>query len=67
MELTYDSVLEAVQDWLDGHMASNVKVKITKWTQISNANYGTPSGINVEFTQVDPASETGATSDAASG
>lgn len=57
LELTYESVLEAIQEWLDGHMASNVKVKIAKWSMASAPSYGTANGINVEFTQVDPATE----------
>lgn len=58
MEVTYESVLEAVQEWLDGHMAGNVKLKVAKWESKPSPNYGSQPGISVEFTQVDPADET---------
>jgi hypothetical protein len=57
MEITYESVLEAVQEWLDGHMANNVKLKIAKWSSTASAVYGTQPGIKVEFTQLDPSAD----------
>ena len=50
MELTHESVAEAIEEWLQRHMLATVPVKLSKWVATANT-YGDTQTISIEFVQ----------------
>lgn len=58
IELTYESVHEAIEEWLQQHLAIDVTIKLSKWSA-NNPQYGSGSPtVSVEFAQVQSDEET---------
>lgn len=53
LELTYESVLEAINDYLQKHMLEGIAVEVTKWDKATSYGGATPS-LAVEFKQSKP-------------
>ena len=50
-ELSYESAREALEEWMQRHMAPSVKITLARWSMAPAPSYGQSQGIVIEFTQ----------------
>lgn len=50
-ELSYESAREALEEWMQKHMAPSVKITLAKWSMAAAPSYGQSQGVVIEFTQ----------------
>ena len=53
MILSHESIAEAIEEWLQGHMASNVTLGLNSWAMTADT-YGDTTTVTIEIEQTAP-------------